>query len=397
MPKARHPRSKKKEQLAQALMNDWAASQACDLDDLHDLFGLQALAMRSEAESGDCIVVRQFERHPRLAVPLRLRLLEGDFIDHLRDGAVDGYEAVQGVAFDAQARRLGYYLHSSHPGDRKATYNGSRFVSADQVAHLYDVRRPGQVRGIPRGVAAMNRMRNLDDFQDARLEQQKIAACLAMLIQQGEEGQEKGDVLPEKLEPGLIARLGQDETVGAVTPPSVSGQDTFVRSEERLIAKAYGITYEALTGDLSTANFANAKIGRLDMYSHVRRLRRHMLVPRLCNRISDWFVQAAVLAGYDIEGVTFRWNPPRSEILNLRDDIPALTKQIRAGLGSWSEIARSLGYADTRALLDEIADDFKAFDALGLVLDSDPRRTTTSGQLQMELPAPDDHGTGIDP
>ena len=381
MPVAKHASSPYKAKLAQELMHEWMQSLDCDAAGCMNLFGLQSLAMRTESESGEAVVLRQIKRHKKVRVPLALRLVEADFIDDFRDGTVEGMATVQGVSFVDNAPAY-VWLHNNHPGDQIYTSGGSKKVSASEVARMYEVRRPGQVRGLPRGVSAMSRMRNLGEMQDAILEQQKIAACLVGVITQGEEGKAAGDPLPEKLEPGLFARLGVDEDVAFNSPPSLSGQDAIIRKEEHMIARAWGINYQALTGDLSNANFANGKIGRLDMYTNIRRLRANMVVPMFCKPVADWFLQAAAIAGFDLDGVTFDWNPPRTEILNLRDDIPAIIKQVRAGLGSMSGVLRSMGYADPEVVLRELAEDFELFDELKLVLDTDPRKTTNSGQMQ---------------
>jgi len=101
-------------------------------------------------------------------------------------------------------------------------------------------------------------------------------------------------------------------------------------------------------------------------------------------RIEKWFIESAALNGHNIEGVTFDWTPPRVEILNLRDDIPAMIKQIRSGLMSFSGAARSLGYPDAEALLREIKQDTVLMDELELVFDSDARKTSQSGQMQSQ-------------
>lgn len=378
--------SKKKAKLAQELMLEWARSASCDVDGRLDLFGLQALVMRAETEGGEAIVLRNIRRLPGVRVPLQLRILEGDYLDHLRDGQIDNRRVVQGVAFDEQFDRVGYYLHKHHPGDATAGASTSRLTPAEDVAHVYYVGRPGQVRGVPRAASVMTKVDSLDKFQDARLEQQMIAACLALIIQQGEDGKAKGDVLPEKMEPGLIARLGVDETAQVATPPSVSGQGEFVTGEEHLIAKGYGLNHQVVTGNISGASFASSKIGRLDVYANVGRWRGGMLVPQFCKRIEHWFIEAASMAGYDLTGVVFDWVPPRSEILNLRDDIPALIKQARGGFGSLFGLLRSLGYPDPKAVLLEIKECNDFLDEHGIVLDSDPRRVTNGGQFQADDP-----------
>ncbi len=381
-PAAKHPTDPEKAKLANELMLEWAQSLFCDADGRLNLFGLQSLIVRSEAESGEVLAMRKIKRTPGVRVPLQIRILEGDYLDHLRDGNVDGRRVVQGVAYDNSGERVGYYIHGSHPGDRGTRPGTSKFVRDDDIAHVYEVRRPGQSRGIPRGTSVMTRVANLDDFQDARLRQQKVAACLAAFITQGEDGKMKGDPLPTTIEPAMIARLGPDETVGYANPPSVTGQDEFIRGEEHMIARGYGLNHQVITGNIEGANFAAAKIGRLEVYANVHRWRRNMLIPQFLKTIERWFIEAAELAGHDISGVTFDWVPPRTEILNLRDDIPALIKQCRGGFGSVSGILRSLGYSDPEAFLKECAEDMKLLDELGLILDSDPRKTTQSGQLQ---------------
>lgn len=87
------------------------------------------------------------------------------------------------------------------------------------------------------------------------------------------------------------------------------------------------------------------------------------------------------LRGYDLSGVTFDWTPPKKEILDPAAEIPAIIKEIRAGLNSFQGACRERGI-DPRALLKQIKEDADLFDEYGLVLDIDPRRTTNSGQMQ---------------
>jgi capsid protein len=56
---------------------------------------------------------------------------------------------------------------------------------------------------------------------------------------------------------------------------------------------------------------------------------------------------------------------------------------IRNGLKSRSQVVRELG-GDPDALMEEIAKDNATADKLGLVFDSDPRKTTAAGQEQIQ-------------
>lgn len=373
--------NKNKKRLADKLMQEWASSINCDLDGRLDLFGLQALVMQTESLSGEALIKRMIVDDPTMKIPLKLQILEGDFLDHTKDGVAEGnVSLVQGVQIRA-GRREGYYLYQSHPAEMSGRSPSSSLVSASEVAHVYDMIRPGQVRGVPRGVAAFTRLKLLDDYQDARLELQKMASCIAGFIFNAEGDEKGGDVLPETLEPGLLARLNGGENVTFNQPPASGDHASFIVPEQRIVANAWGITYEALTGDYSTVNFASGKMGRIQMFSNVHRWRYHMLIPQFCKIIERWFLEAAQLRGYDLSGVSFDWTPPKKEILDPAAEIPAIIKEIRAGLNSFQGACRERGI-DPDTLLKQIKEDIDLFDQYGLVLDIDPRRVTQSGQMQ---------------
>lgn len=386
-------KNKIKKKLADELMAEWSSSLACDYDGRLNLYGLQALMMQTESLSGEALLLRRIVDDKKMRVPLKIQLLEGDYLDHQKDGIVDGDKTiVQGVQLK-DGRREGYWLHKSHPSEWTSIFKASSFVSADQVAHIYEMVRPGQVRGVPRGVAAFTRLKQLDDYQDARLELQKMASCLAGFIYQesGADEHSKGDVLPETLEPGLLARLNGDERITFNTPPASGDHATFILPEQRTIASAWGITYESLTGDYSQVNFASGKMGRLQMFSNIHRWRHNMVIPQGLKSIEKWFLEAAALNGYDLSGVTFDWTPPRKEILDPASEIPAIIKEVRAGLNSFPAACRERGI-DWKQLLAEWKEFSDELDRLGLVLDIDPRRTTNSGQMQTAVKA----GEGVD-
>jgi len=374
--------NKKRQANAQRLMQ--AFIHQCDADGVHNLFGIQALVIRAQSEGGEALLLRQFVNDSALAVPLKIRVLEGDFIDHTKEGLLgEGKKIIQGVQFGSSNNKEGLWLHDTHPGERGMSSLSSKFVSSDQVAHIYEVTRPGQVRGIPAGVSAFMRMKGLDDFQDARIEQQKIAACLVGIITDLEGDGTKGDVLPDRLEPGMFPQLGSGKSVEFNSPPSVSGHAEFVSTEQHAIAMSYGITYEALTGNLKGTSFSSGKIGFVEFGRNIERWRWNMLIPQGLRVVERWFIEACEMAGHDMRGVSFEWTPPRREMIDQKSEIPAQIKAIRGGLKSWSETVRENGY-DPEALRAEIERDNKEFDNKGIVLDSDARRTTNGGQFQIE-------------
>jgi len=385
-PKAKHAdkskKAKRKIALADSLMRDWMQNPEIDFDGQLDLFGLQGATARGVALSGEALMLGRLSTDRRLSVPLRLQLLEGDYLDDSKDSGVsDGAGNMQGIRFSG-GRRSGYWLFNSHPGDRAGKNLTSQVVDADYVAHVYEILRPGQLRGLPKGYSVFTRMKGMDDFNDAFIELQRMAACFGFAIYSEDgTGGAADPIIPETAEPGFAARLAGGDRITFSTPPTVSGQDSFAKNQERLMATAYEVTYSALTGDYSEGNFAAEKMAAIRMHLAASRRRRRMLMPMQIKKIERWWLEAAALKGYDLSGISFAWSPPRKEILDLKNELPAIIQKMRAGLGSLQGELREWGL-DVETVLAEIAEDRALAESLNIILDSDSNTTNKNGQLQ---------------
>ena len=133
-----------------ALFERW--SSACDADGQLDLYGLQTLICREMVEAGEVLVRRRLRRPgDGLPVPLQLQVLEADFLDASRTGAIGSGRLVQGIEFDPLGQRRAYWLHTEHPGDAFGAVQAgasSRAVPATEIAHVYEKQRT-QARGVP--------------------------------------------------------------------------------------------------------------------------------------------------------------------------------------------------------------------------------------------------------
>lgn len=367
-----------------------------DADGHLNLAGLQQLAVNTIVESGEVII----RKRPRLvedkyALPFQIQVLEPDFIDTFVEGPQpNGNYAIQGIEFDLRGKRVAYFLFDQHPGSMA---NGTKLgvgrrVSADFVAHVYRVDRPGQVRGVSWFAPVIMRMRDFADYADAQLMRQKIAACFAAFITTSDGyDASSADVSTtgqpvEVFEPGMIERLREGETVTFATPPSTSDFAGYSASTLREIAAGIGITYEALTGDLTGVNYSSGRMGWLEYQRNIDAWRWNMLIPQMMGPLAAWTQEAAMVVTGSTEPFWFTWTPPRREMIDPSVEIEASQAAIRAGLSSRSEEVRRNGY-DPTELDTEVAKDNERADALGLVYDSDPRVTTLRGATQAS-PAP---------
>jgi lambda family phage portal protein len=376
---------------ALALWNAWANSPRCDYDGRLPLTGMQRLVMQTVASSGEVLVVREpANSSDGLAIPLRVRILEPDYLDIMKDG-VEGERGpiIQGIELDGRGRRVAYWLYEEHPGASRVF--GNRFVSrrvlAEDVIHVFAVERPGQMRAAPWLAAAIAKLNDFDDYDDAVLMQQKIAACFGAFVHdyQGDAGytgaEVSDDPLLETLEPGQIQYLPPGKSITFAQPPGIGDHGGFSTTTLRRIAASIGVTYEDLTGDYSQVNFSSARMARIAHWANVHAWRWDMLIPQFCDGVFRWAMQdAAALNGWR-EIPTATWSPPPMPMLEPDKEGLATSRLIRNGVMTLPQAIREQG-EDPETHLAEIAAANKRLDALGIVLDCDPRRTTASGQGQ---------------
>lgn len=369
----------------------WADSALCDYDGRMPFAGLQKLVMRTIVESGEALVMFEpASSDDGLSVPLRVRVLEPDYLDTLKDGLQGeaGGPIVQGIEFDGRGRRVAYWIFAQHPGSTRVfnpRFESKRVPAAD-VLHIYDVERAGQARGVPWLASAIAKMNDLDDFEDAALMQQKIAACFGAFVQDldadssplGEPDDDDEHI--ETLEPGHIEYLPPGKTVTFATPPA-SPNTTFTASQLRRIAASLGVTYEDLTGDYSMVNFSSARMARISHWANIHAWRWEMVIPQLCDGVWRRVIGfAASLQGWpEIPRAT--WAPPPMPMIEPEKEGLAYSRLIRNGVKTLPQVIRELG-EDPDKQVEEIAASNAKLDELKIILDCDPRRTSAAGLTQ---------------
>jgi lambda family phage portal protein len=289
-------------------------------------------------------------------------------------------------------------MFKEHPG---ATYRTlsvnltSSRVPASEVIHIYRQDRPGQNRGISWFANIAMSLQDLADHQDAQLLRQKIAACFAAFRVPAEDEDDNADPsdLSETISPGRIQNLGPGEDIKFAEPPGVQGYDEFKRSVLRDVASGIGITYEALSGDLSNVNFSSARIGRLEMDRAVSSWQWQMLIPQMMDPIARWTMDAfdMVNATQSRRAMSIAWVPPHRMLVDPEGEINMSRNKVRAGFTSRSEVIRGFG-EDPDEVLAEIIQDNADADANAMVFDSDARRVSLSGVEQTSGAKPQDQG-----
>jgi len=394
-------KTKPKNERAAKLWEEWAGTTACDADGRQDFAGLQHLVMRTVVESGEVLVRRRLRQlDDGLPIPLQLQVLEPDFIDTTKvdQRLPNGGSIVQGIERDAIGRRVAYWLFREHPGASLSMLNASVRVPAESVLHIYRQDRAGQLRGASWFAPVLLKFKDFDDFDDATLMKQKVAACLSVVTTDVDgTAPPIGTVDPaeptiDSLEPGGILNLAPGRNVEVVQPPSVREYPDYIRTTLRAIATGLGVSYEDLTGDYTATNFSSARMSRLRHWARIEDWRWRMLIPQFCDPVWGWAMEVAGIFGLR-DAPAAAWTAPPLPMIDPSNEGLAYKRNIRAGIMTLPEAIRERGH-NPEEMLAEYAAANKMLDDLGIVLDSDARKTSDAGLTQARptgtvIPSPD--------
>ena len=350
----------------------WATSTQCDFDGKCTFFGLQWLAMKSIAESGEVLIRKRLGDPSKQQIPLKLQVLEPDFLDSMKPGTK------QGIEYSASGERLAYWIYSEDP--RTVRRVESVRIPADEIIHAFELLRPGQQRGLPWLTPVILRMKDLDDYEDAQLVRQKIASCLVGVIHDMEMDEPSPKMKSEDwstFTPGSWEILPPGKTVTFNNPPVLQGYGEYLSAMLHGIASGLQVPYEVLTSDYEKVNFSSSRMAFLEFYKTVEHWQEHIMVPQICNPAFEWAKEMSALGGINSSNATVAWGLPKREYVDPVKEIKAQVMSIRAGLTTLSSEIRKSG-DDPEELLEEYASLLKTLDSKGITLDSDPRIKETN-------------------
>lgn len=349
----------------QARWDAWANGMGIDADGQDNWVGLQHLALKTWLKSGS-VLVRRIRRDSSmgLAVPLQLELLEPDHLYTVRDRRLnDGGRILGGIEFGADGRRLKYHLLKDHPGDLWHRAVPAE-VDAANVLHVYQKERPGQVDGIPLGVQAFLRARDLGEMEDTELTRAKLAACYAAFVTKNDPDAQVGGggSKVETLEPGAVEYLEPGEAVTLAQPPTTNGFEPFVVLQLRAIAISMGMTYEIVSGDYSRVNYSSGRMAWLAALRNLQVMRSTLVIPKLCEPVWAWFAE---VVGELADGALVTWSAPRQQMIDPSKETAANREAVACGFTSRSAVVAELG-GDAERVDDEQAEDAERERELGL-------------------------------
>jgi len=384
----------------QALFARWA--NFSDPEGVLNFYGQQAQVAATEVLGGECFA-RLRVRRPRdgLPIPLQVQILEPEMCPVGYYGTAGANQIRQGIEFDAIGRRRAYWFYKAHPGDRGYQFQDQSSltrVPADQVIHVFNPVRPGQIRGVPELSSVLLRLYDADKMDDAALLRYQISNLFAGFITRDAEDDDTdnidpltGEVLEDpaddiadvRLEAGLLQELEPGDRMEWSDPPDPSTSYVdFLRQQLRAAGAGANIPFEVFSGDWSGMNDRIARVLLNEFRRYIEQRRAHGIVHQFCRRVWEAANRLAVVSGaLDIPGfadapddyLSASHIPQAWAYINPTQDVQANKDARRSGFKTRAQILAETTGEDADDVDAQLAEENARADRLGLVLDSDGR------------------------
>lgn len=393
----------------QRLWDIWQTE--CDADGNSNFPGMEALVARAEFSDGETLIRRRWRRpSDGLSVPLQIEIFESD---HLPTSLTDIAKGIRlGIQKNFIGQRTHYHLYKHHPSDLPNGFgvNETSAVPASDIIHYFQPLRPKQDRGIPHLSTILLRLYEIDEMQDATLVKQKTAQLFAWIIKKRQ--QEWNPIDEESVDSGNDSNIDYDEIVNGeaikkINPASVNYLDDdediefsspdgigpnyveWIKTELRSVAKAIGLTYEMLTGDLTGVNYSSIRAGLVEFRRRMERLQYHLMIFKFCHPVAKWFLESVWmnrlvdLPEYSTNQHQYlpKWQTPRWDWVDPLKDVMADILEVRAGFDSRANKNAERGL-DSENITEQLMKEQGVKTAEELVLDTNPGKVNKAGTDQ---------------
>lgn len=387
----------------EALTERWEDhAKVCDADGVCNAYALQALGVRTWFIGGEAFLRRRSRPTSLgLPAPVQFQLYESAqlplFDADTWRGMPPSHDIRQGIERDIYGTRQAYWFHAQHPGElwSKGTPTPDQLVRvpADQVSHIFEPKRPGQLRGVSELAQILVRARASADFEDAVLDRQKLGNLFLAFVRRTMppvDSVEFDDLtgLPKfydkdrnplvGMQPGMIQDLLPGEDVQFANPPEAGTTfSEYMRSTHLGTASGTGLPYELMSGDIANVSDRTLRVVINEFRRFAEQRQWHIVIPKIVEPMVRWWAEAGLLSGA-ISTRKFaaaakpEYAPHGWEYIHPVQDIEGKVKAIEAGLTSVSAEVSKRG-DDPKKVRQQRADDQAADKALGLEPSGKPR------------------------
>lgn len=386
---------------------EWTEPNNCSADGKMAWQEIEELFVQTEAQDGESLVqmLPGFDNEFGFAV----QFLDADQLDdeHSRPAQGERNEIRMGVEINDWGRPLRYWVYDAHPFDFQGAARRKRIpVPASRMIHKYQIRRPGQTRGVSWFAPILLDAQMLSALQEAELISSRIASSKSGVFEWEDPSMYPDPDLPSgtadfqwDMEPAVFDTLPPGLKAHFFDPQHPnSAFEGFNKLILHTIAAGLKTSYASLTGDLRDVNFSSIRIGALQERDVYQRLQRRTYTHLHRRVFREWLRWALAMGKVDLPVrdrsrlQRHEWQPRGWDWVDPLKDVMASALAIRLGIDSRTRIAAERGrdFADVAA---EIAREENLAEKLGIELSTDASRSggaSSSEDLAWRLAEADD-------
>lgn len=301
-------RGKELQAQVEQIWTDWKPS--ADSSNLCDFDELQFLALRKIVEDGEIIALPIMANEKWRAIKRAVELIEADrLVNHQATLSLSSVDSA--IETGDRGQPVAYWIEKAkqNPGQKSESV---RIAARDdkgrpKILHLFPVRRPGQLRGVPWFSPVVTLFKDLADTIEAEVVAARVSACLAVFVTMNDpsfgalgnqtDTESSTNARIQSIEPGLVGYLRPGESINTLAPSRPG--DTFAPFVEmvlRMIGSSIGLPYELLTKDFSKTNYSSARAAILEgrrMFTAWR----SWFGRKFCQPLYDLVIEEAYLRG----------------------------------------------------------------------------------------------------
>ena len=390
------------------LWKKWCKSKNCDVTGQQSFSQILRMAVIRKKVDGGILFKKCYTDGGIL--PFKLQAIEVDELDasHYMPKNPNN-KIVDGIEYDPYNKPVGYWI-------RQYTLEGYPimepfYVEAKDMIFYYQKNRPSQVREMSDLAPTITRIRDVNEFINAISVKERIAACLSAFITKTAATTSgfgrSAAVGPQKsydgkrISPGMIMELNAGEDVKSVAP-SGSGNESaaYLKTQQGIMASGQGISYEALTRDMSQTNYSSARQGLIED-ELIFAEEKELLQERVMDEVFESFVISAVLSGAVKAPATFwtktddwlkhEWVATPKKWIDPLKEASANQIALQTGQKTFKQICAENG-RDSEEVLQEIAETKAFAEKLGLNLEGGGLFGIGQAQTEAKPPAENDQG-----
>lgn len=383
----------------------------CTADGRASWIDLQNQVILHLARDGEAFV--QVVRSRAFKHGIAFHLIEADQVDEQKNQRLrDGNEIRMGVEVDGNHRPVAYHVKTRHPGDYEFSSindNPTVRVPASDMIHVFKQERAGQTRGEPWMAAAITQLKMLNAHREAELVASRMAAS-----KMGFFTSETGDEAPAddfdngvpiiEAEPGTFHQLpaGVDFKEFNPSHPATAFAE-FQKGILRGTASGLGVSYAALTSDLSETSYSSIRQGALEERDAYKMIQKFILEHFVSRAYAEWMQHVMEFGVIGIPAPRFEkffmattFRPRGWQWVDPQKEISAAGEAMHLGIMSPRDVSNQYG-RDYEETLDQWQQDKEIAESRGMELAFLPFGGNQQNKGQPEVDEPVQQGVAPAP